>query len=295
MTPRRLRRQTPLFQASVGGLVLLAVLVLLRVLWWGQWEYSAQPLMALGSFVLVAELAALWGMLLVRRSIAIATLEAHREAAGYVYATLGAAYAVLLSFMVVVSWTQYHDAEQTITNEALATVTLFHLADGLDDATRRDLQQALVAYTQTVVDDEWPAMARGSESGRAWELSDHLWDAYMHAPADTQARPAYTQALGQMQQFYALRGRRLLESRSALPSAVWVVLAAGAAVTVGFTYLFGVHRLLAQAVITAALTAIIAGSLYLIVDFDTLYTGPLQMDRAPLEANLTFFASRSQP
>lgn len=292
---RRPRGRAATIRLIVGALVLFVVLIVLRALWWGRWEYAAEPLFALGSFVLLAEVAALGGMVLVRRSIAVAALEAHRETAGFVYTTLGAAYAVLLSFLVVVSWTEYHDAAQTVTNEALAAATLFHLADGLDDATRRDVQQALIDYNRTVLDDEWPAMARGAESARAWQLSDHLWDVYMHAPAESQGRPAYTQSLVQMQQFYALRGRRLLDSRSALPSPVWVVLSIGAAITVGFTYLFGVRRLLSQIVITAALTAIMAGSLYLVIDFDTLYSGPLQLDRAPFQANLDFFAERPPP
>jgi len=272
----------------------LAVLIAFRAIWWGDLQASGQPLLALATFVLLAELAALGGMLVVRRSVKLTTLEAHRESAGFVYSTLGAAYAVLLSFLVVISWNRFHDDQQTITSEAIATSTLFHLADGLDTATRQELQQTLLAYTRVVLDHEWAAMARGEDSDEAWRLSDHLWDVYSQAPADDQGRPAYMESLRQMQEFYRLRGQRLLESRSTLPSAIWVVLMAGAMITVGFTYLFGVRSLLAQAVITIALTAIIAGSLYLVIDLDTPYSGPLQVSPAPYQGNEAFFTDRLQ-
>ncbi len=271
----------------------LAVLIALGVLWW--WTGSqrpAVPMLPLLAFVALCELAALGGMLLVRRSVHLASLEAHKESAGFVYATLGSAYAVLLSFMVVVGWTQYRDAEDTMTKEAITVATLFHLADGLAEPTQRELQQTLVEYNRTVLDEEWAAMDHGEESERAWSLSDKLWDIYMRAPAADQAQSAYQQSLSQVQQLYALRGQRLLSSHSALPSSIWAVLVAGAIVTVAFTYLFGVHSVIAQGVMTAALTAIIAGSLYLIFDLETPYSGPLHLKPTPYLTNQAFFDTR---
>jgi len=272
----------------------LALLLILRALWWADWLYSGRPLFALGTFVLLAALAALGGMLLVRRCVPLATLEAHREAAGYVYSTLGAAYAVLRSFLVVISWNRFDADQRTIRQEAEAAATLFHLADGLGAATRQEVQQTLLAYTQVVLDDEWAAMTHGAESEQAWHLSDQLWDLYMHAPREDQTRPAYQQSLSQIHEFYTLRGQRLVESRSILPSAIWVVLTMGAIITVGFTYLFGVRSPVAQGVMTVALTAIIAGSLYLIVDLDTPYHGPLEVRPTPYQTTRAFFTARLQ-
>src|SRR5689334_21583051 len=82
----------------------LAILVVLGLLaWWTGAQPLDRPVLALLAFVALCEVAALGGMQLIRRSIQLTTLEAHMEYAGTVYATLGAAYAVLLSFMVVVS------------------------------------------------------------------------------------------------------------------------------------------------------------------------------------------------
>ena len=69
-------------------------------------------------------------------------------------------------------------------------------------------------------------------------------------------------------------------SRERLSNAIWVVLTGGAVITVAFTYLFGVPNARSQTVMTAALTAVIAGSLYLIFDLSTPYSGPLDVEPA---------------
>jgi hypothetical protein len=138
-------------------------------------------------------------------------------------------------------------------------------------------------------------MERGAESARGWSLSDQLWDTYMRAPAAEQSQASYTQSLTAMQQLYALRGQRLLQSREKLSNAIWMVLTLGAAITVGFTYLFGVRNTVSQAVMTAALTAVIAGSLYLIFDLNTPYSGPLHLEPTPYETNRAFFTTRLPP
>src|SRR2546423_692189 len=113
------------------AVMVVAILVALGVLsWWTGAQPFDRPITALLAFVALCEVAALGGMLLVRRSVQLATLEAHMQYAGFVYATLGAAYAVLLSFMVVVSWNAYSEAQRTTAQEALTVATLFHLADG---------------------------------------------------------------------------------------------------------------------------------------------------------------------
>ena len=284
--------RTPARRPTAYLLALLAALAGLG--WWTQLDEPGDPAVALLIFVGLCELAALSGMLLVRRSVQLGSLEAHKEHAGFVYATLGAAYAVLLSFMVVVSWNRFQEAQQTTSKEALTLATLFHLAAGFDNATRTEIQTTLLAYTQTVIAEEWPAMDRGMVSDHAWSLSDQLWDDYLHASPTAQGTAEYQHSLSQMETFYALRGARTLQSTSSLPSTIQIVLVGGASITVGFTYLFGVRNALAHAVMTAALTAIIAGSLYLIFDLDTPYSGPLHVDPVPFETSAAFFRSQLQ-
>jgi hypothetical protein len=51
--------------------------------------------------VVLAVAASVGGLLLVRRRIALATLEQHNEVAGFIIAVIGGLYAVLLAFVVI--------------------------------------------------------------------------------------------------------------------------------------------------------------------------------------------------
>jgi hypothetical protein len=243
-------------------------------------------------FVGVCVLLALGGMLLVRRSIRLTTLEAHKEIAGFVYATLGVAYAVLLTFVAVAVWEQHRAAEETANREATTVATLFHLADGFDPAVRSDIQETLVAYTRAVIDDEWPLLARGEGSVEAWNLSDHLWQHYTRMPMAQRQSREYTECLSAMRTFYELRNQRLLDSRNTIPSAIAGVLIAGGVITIAFTYLFGVRSLFSQSVMTTALAIVIGSSLFLIYALDNPFAGSLKVRPDAFEGYLQFFERR---
>jgi hypothetical protein len=234
-------------------------------------------------------LAALGGMLLVRRTVPQAALERHKESAGFVYATLGVAYAVLLTFVVIAVWEQFRDAEQLTEQEATAVATLFHLADGFGADARRDVQETIVAYTRAVVDEEWTLLAAGQVSARAGSLVDHLWQHYTAMLAPERGQAEYTESLEQMGTFSALRSQRLLHSRAMLPTVIWSVLLVGGIITVAYTYLFGVSSAAAQLVMTTALTVVLASGLFLIYALDNPYRGASGVSPEAFRTALAFF------
>ena len=59
------------------------------------------PVLAIG-FVVVSVGAGLGGLFVVRRSVALATLESHNDVAGFIIAVVGVLYAVILGFVVVI-------------------------------------------------------------------------------------------------------------------------------------------------------------------------------------------------
>jgi hypothetical protein len=77
-------------------------------------ETVLRGLPAIGGSVLLS----LLGMRLVRRLVAVSTLEAHSEVAGFVYAVLGVVYGVLMAFVVTVVWDRYDRAETVAALEA---------------------------------------------------------------------------------------------------------------------------------------------------------------------------------
>ena len=84
-------------------------------------------------FVGAAVLLTLVGMALVRRLVTPRTLADHNDVAGFVYATTGVTYAVILAFVVIAVWEQYDDARRVADGEADAVWVLYRLANGFPE------------------------------------------------------------------------------------------------------------------------------------------------------------------
>lgn len=224
------------------------------------------------------------GMLLVRRSVSLSTLEAHHGVAGAAYATIGVMYSIMLTFVVVAVWQQYNDADNHATQEANALVDLYYLTDALPEAERQRFQQTLLAYARVVVDEEWSTMSRGEASPRAVALITDLWQGYVRFEAKTAHHEAlHAESLRRMDEMGEARRLRILDSRLTLPAVLWVVLIAGAVITVGFSYFFGVKSLAAQTLMTAALSVLIGMLLLLTYEFDNPFKGDTRVNPTAFE------------
>ena len=73
------------------------------------------------------------------------------------------------------------------------------------------------------------------------------------------------------------RRSRLLEVREGIPDLLWVVLVLGGAITVSFTYLFGLQSNLAHSLMVAALTLVICGILFTIGEFNNPFSGVVEI------------------
>jgi hypothetical protein len=63
-------------------------------------------------------LGAVGGLVLVQRLVSTELRKGHNEVAGFIYAVLGVAYAVLLGLMVVAVWEDWQAANATANDEA---------------------------------------------------------------------------------------------------------------------------------------------------------------------------------
>jgi hypothetical protein len=68
--------------------------------------------------VAVAVVVAVVGLVLVQRLVPTERRKEHNDVAGFIYAVLGVAYAVLLGLMLIAVWEKWDAAEVTTTDEA---------------------------------------------------------------------------------------------------------------------------------------------------------------------------------
>jgi hypothetical protein len=220
----------------------------------------------------------------VRRVVPPAALQGHNDVAGFIYAVLGVLYAVLVPFVLVVVWEEFRDAEADAAGEAQALVALRQDARQLGGPAERELAARAEGYARAVVEAEWPLLAEGGESPAVDAALAALADAARGVDlGDPRGAAVYDRLLADLDALADARDARVLDARAAVPGVLWAVLLAGGALVVGYTYLYGVERLAAQALMTGALAAVVAMVLLVILVMDHPFAGGLRVRPDALE------------
>ncbi len=231
---------------------------------------------------------ALGGLLLVRRSVALSTLERHNDVAGFIIAVIGVLYAVLLAFVVVVTWQSFDRAGQVAGEEAQLTESLYRDASVFGPQAG-DIRRNLEAYATFVSTREWSAMAdHQHEDERTDDALDSVWKAYRSlTPEGPTQQTFYADSIRRLNDLQKARADRIEASSTQLPDALWGVLIAGAVITVGFTYFFGLANVRAQGLMVTALAAMIGLTLFLIFSLDLPFSGDLAVHPNSMKHTVT--------
>ena len=223
-------------------------------------------------------LVAVVGLLVVQRLVPSERREEHNDVAGFIYAVLGVAYAVLLAFVVIAVWQDYETAQTNAESEAHELAGVYFLSSRLPESQRTRIQDLARTYARVVVEEEWPLMERGQTSPRADSLVSQLRLKILEFDPRTKGEQVlYERGLTQLHDAADARRSRLLEVREGIPELLWVVIVGGGVVTVSFTYLFGLKSNAAHALMVAALTLLICGILFTIAEFDNPFSGIIEI------------------
>jgi hypothetical protein len=242
-------------------------------------------------FIVGSVALALFGVVHVRRRVPLEVQMEQNEVAGFFIAVLGVVYGVLLAFAVILVWEQFEDAKTIAETEANELGDIYHLANGLPEPVRVQVQTSALAYANVVIEEEWPMMRRGSESPAAWRQLSELWTpALQFAPSTPREQAIYAEVLQRLDQLNDARRMRLLASRSGVPHLIWGILIGGGVVTVLFTYFFGLKNMRAQMAMTAMYVAAIGFVLFLVAAIDNPFSGTVSIKPEALELVLNRIA-----
>ena len=244
--------------------------------------------------VALAMLVAVGGLVLVQRLFSTERRKQHNDVAGFIYAVLGVAYAVLLGLMLIAVWEKWNAAEALTTDEANELAGIFWYAHALPQPEGRHIQELVRSYAQVVVEEEWPLMAQGRSSPKAWATLDELRGTILGLNPPTAQQTGYDQMrynemLEQLHDLGNARRERLLAAGQGLPTIMWIVLILGGVITVGFTYLFGLEDTLVHLLMVAALAMIISLSLFTVAALDYPFNGDIRVHPAAYEQDLERF------
>ena len=240
--------------------------------------------------VAVATVVAVGGLVLVQRLVSTERRKQHNDVAGFIYAVLGVSYAVLLGLMLIAVWEQWNAAQDVASDEANELAGIFWFAHALPQPEGRHIQELARSYAEVVVEEEWPAMEQGRSSPKAWATLDELRGTILGLDPPTGAQQVrYNQVLEQLHALGDARRERLLAANEGLATILWVVLIGGGAITIAFTYLFGLENTVVHTLMVAALAMILSLSLFTVAALDYPFKGDVRIHPAAFEQVLERF------
>ena len=231
-----------------------------------------------GALVVGFVVASLLALLAVRRRVPLEALQEQHDVAAACFAVIGGLCGIVVAFVMVSSWERFEEARERTEVEADALADLYRHGAALPDPGGARLRELTLAYARSVVEDEWPAMVEGQPSEKTYGIFRELWRTLLATNASEAKDVAVFQnTLGKMDDLSDARRDRLTYARVGLPWIVWAFLIGSGAVTVAFSYFFGLRQIASQLIMTAALALTIAAALLLIAAMQTPFTGAVQV------------------
>ena len=233
------------------------------------------PNLLLGTIIVGLSVAfSVGGLFLIRRFIPIHKLKLHNDVAGIIFTTLGVIYAVLLAFMVVVSWQNYDKSSVNVANEANCIESLYRDAAGLGPVYRDQIRSALNVYAIEIIEDEWPLLKKGGRSQKVQDASEKLWSLYTsYQPVNKNQDIFLAESVQKLNKAAELRRQRIIDANTGIHSVLWFVLVIGGMITILFTLFFGTENFGAQLIMTSMLSMLIGLILFTIMGMDYPFTG----------------------
>ncbi len=249
------------------------------------WLCVLPPTLATVLAMAIAAISSVGCLFLIHYAVPHPLRSLHNDVAGFMLAIVGVIYAVLLAFIAIAVWEGYTTAEGLVQTEASLVDDMYRGTVGLPPDLAQSLRHDLYAYTNTVVDEEWPQMTKAVPAQlHGWLILDHfhLGLTGLH-PQDAPTLSAQTSMLQLLNKLYDVRRGRFNAAGASLPAIIWWNLLAGAVILIVFSSLFGAPRIAMHAAMIGLLGGSIGLVLMLIVLLDNPFIGQSHVSVEPFE------------
>jgi len=197
---------------------------------------------------------------------------AHNDLAGFTIAVIGVLYAVLLAFIAIATWESFSEASNIVEKESDFAGSIYLDTQGLPQAKGKEIRDAVARYVSVVIDIEWPIQRAGKVPEQGWKPLRELDSAIATIrPQNLGEAVIEAELLKSWNQLYQARSSRLSAVEGHIPGVVWWIVFFGAAITTGYTYLFGFEHFGMHVMMTATMAATLALVVVLIIALDYLF------------------------
>ncbi len=185
-------------------------------------------------------------------------------------------YGLVAALIAVSVWQKYGQVSDVVSGEATAIAALWRDLGGYPEAQREELRPILKGYTAQIINEAWPLQHKGQvpRVGVVWmnQFQDRL---YAVQPATEGHKLLHAETLRAYNNFILMRRQRLDAVDTGLPGILWLVIVAGAFVSVTSAFFYRVESFRLHATMVVLLTLFIALVIFVIFALDRPFRGDL--------------------
>lgn len=243
--------------------------------------------------VIISTGIAIYILVRIRKNLSLESFQENHEVGGFMFNALGLIYAVLISFVVYATWSDYNSAQGYCDEEANTLQDLFFDSEGLPEEYQHSVQEKIIDYLRMTINVDWPLLSQDKANPDSKEKLTELWKIYFSIDTlkNEKQKIMFTQSLTKLNDVTDYRRLRILSSQNHIPAIIWTVIIIGALTSVGFSMFFGTRSLIVQALMTSLFTMTNVIILLLILSLDHPFTGDIKISPAPFEQVYNFLQS----
>lgn len=193
-------------------------------------------------------------------------------------------YGLAVALIAVSVWQSYSDAARAVSQEAAAIGALYRDVSLYPEPVRSELQQLAAGHLDYLIKEVWPAQRQGRVPGVKAELVNRLLLRLgTYEPATEGQKIQHAEALRAFNAAIMATRLRVDASRTALPGVLWVVIVAGAVISLSSSFLFKVGDVRLHGILVTLLATFMGLVIFMILAFDRPFRGDLGIGPEPFQ------------
>src|SRR3954453_2853130 len=143
------------------------------------------PLVVTAGIVIIGSGLVFSGLMFgVKRRLRFRPVEGHNDITGFVFATVGVLFSVLLAFVVIAVWDRFTATQESVSTEAATMVTAYRDTENFPEPEREVAQAAYRTYANKIIATEWDAHGK-LKVHTSPDLLNPLYRVYREVPVKT--------------------------------------------------------------------------------------------------------------
>jgi hypothetical protein len=226
------------------------------------------------------------GLVFVRRGV-LPRLRIRPEDSEFIGAMVQAVlvfYGLAVALIAVSVWQTYSDVSKIVSQEATALAALYRDVSGYPEPVRGQLQKELREYVSYVIHQAWPLQQRGRVPAGGVEHMNRFQAILVACdPATEGQKLLHAETLRAYNHMMLSRRMRLDAVNTGLPSVLWMVVAAGAAISLSASFFFKVEDIRLHGTLVVLLATFIGLVIFMTFALDRPFRSDLGVGPDPYQ------------